>query len=89
MAKDRGGKAKKGNIPGWLQLRIDNGQATKEDKALYEKLMKAKAGEGPAVKGQEVCPGCQSTSICPGGCVGGCQSNKTGGCTSSCLLPGL
>jgi hypothetical protein len=86
--KDERGEAKKGVIPGWLQIRIDNNLATAKEKTLYKKLLKEGKTKG-APSAKEVCPGCQSTSICPGGCVGGCQSAQTGGCTTSCLLPGL
>ncbi len=89
MKKNSEGKeVGKGIIPAWLQIRIDKGLATAEDKVLYEKLLKEGKTKG-ASSGEEPCPGCQSTSICPGGCVGGCQSDEVGGCTSSCLLAGL
>lgn len=88
--KDKGKETKKGVIPGWLQIRIDNGLATAEEKTLYEKLLKEGKTKGTP-SAEEACPGCQSTSICPGGCVGGCQSSDTGGCSpgTSCLFAGL
>ncbi|MGO8866255.1 MAG: hypothetical protein ACLQME_07110 [Alphaproteobacteria bacterium] len=78
-------------VPGWLLLRVQNDFATKNEIALYQKLLRQSnsAQLGKRVSGGEVCPGCQSTSICPDNCVGGCQSSDTGGCKTSCLLPGL
>lgn len=88
--KDKGKEAKKGVIPGWLQIKINNGLATAEEKAQYEKLLKEGKTKGtPSAK--DVCPGCQSASDLCGSCTGGCQSADTSGCSigSACLWAAL
>jgi hypothetical protein len=78
-------------VPAWLTLRIQHNFATEEEIAFHRALVEGSSTEPYQRLADEttVCPGCQSSSICPDNCTGGCQSSETGGCKSSCLLSGL
>lgn len=76
-------------VPAWLALRIQHQFATEEEIAFHRALIEGRSTEPYTRLADDttVCPGCQSNSLCPQNCTGGCQSTDTSGCKqgTSCL----